>query len=83
MTLKQGDQTTELKLGNISVKCDLGSITMEAMQKITLKVGANSIEISQQGIKVEGLMIQVTGQTMTQVSGQAMLTLKGGITMIN
>jgi len=83
ITLNQGNQSTTLSIGNISVKCDVGSITMEAMQTITLKVGANSITISQQGIKVEGLMIQVTGQTMTQVTGQAMLTLKGGITMIN
>ena len=82
-TLKMGNQSTKLSMGNISVKCDLGSITMEAMQSITLKVGANSITISQQGIKVDGLMIQITGQTMTQVTGQAMLTLKGGITMIN
>ena len=82
-TLKQGNQSTTLNLGNISVKCDLGSITMEAMQSITLKVGGNSITISQQGIKVDGLMIQVSGETITQISGEAMLTLKGGITMIN
>jgi type VI secretion system secreted protein VgrG len=83
IAIKMGNQSTKLDMGNISVKCDLGSITMEAMQSITLKVGANSITISQQGVKVEGLMIQITGQTITQVSGQAMLTLKGGITMIN
>ncbi len=82
-TIKQGDQTTTLNMGNISVKCDLGSVTVEAMQSITLKVGNNSITISQQGINVSGLMIQISGETMTQVSGDAMLTLKGGITMIN
>ncbi len=61
IAIKMGNQSTKLDMGNISVKCDLGSITMEAMQSITLKVGANSITISQQGVKVEGLMIQITG----------------------
>jgi type VI secretion system secreted protein VgrG len=82
-TLNMGNQTVTLDQGNISVKCSLGSITMEAMQSITLKVGENSVVISQQGVTVKGLMVQITGQTVTQVSGQAMLTLKGGITMIN
>ncbi len=82
-TLKQGNQTVGLKLGNISVKCDLGSITMEAMQSITLKVGQSSIKIDQTGVEVKGMMIKVTGDAITQVSGEAMLTLKGGITMIN
>ena len=82
-TLKQGNQSTTLNLGNISVKCDLGSISMEAMQSITLKVGENSIKIDQMGIELNGLMIKVSGQINTQVSGEVMLMLKGGITMIN
>jgi type VI secretion system secreted protein VgrG len=82
-TLKQGNQSIKLNLGNISVNCDLGSISMEAMQSITLKVGANSIKIDQTGIEVSGIMIKVSGEATTQVSGEAMLMLKGGITMIN
>jgi type VI secretion system secreted protein VgrG len=82
-TLKQGNQSVTLNTGNISVKCDLGSVTVEAMQSITLKVGGNSITIDQTGINVKGLMVQVSGETTTQVSGEALLTLKGGITMIN
>jgi type VI secretion system secreted protein VgrG len=82
-TLKQGNQSVTLNTGNISVKCDLGSVTVEAMQSITLKVGGNSITIDQSGINVKGLMVQISGETTTQVSGEALLTLKGGITMIN
>jgi len=89
VTLKQGNQTTELTLGNISVKCDLGSITMEAMQSITLKVGMSSIKIDQTGITLTGLMIKIDGQVqtdikglMTQVQGAAMLQLSGGIISI-
>jgi type VI secretion system secreted protein VgrG len=87
--LQMGNQSTELKLGNISVKCDLGSITMEAMQSITLKVGMSSVKIDQMGVTVNGMMIKIDGQVMTdvhglmtKVTGDAMLTLGGGILMI-
>ena len=89
VTIEKGNQTTNVKLGDVSVKVDLGSITMEAMQTITLKVGQSSITIDQTGIKMKGMMISITGDIstevtglMTTVKGDAMLTLKGGITMI-
>jgi type VI secretion system secreted protein VgrG len=89
VTIKEGDQSTEVKLGDISVKVDVGSITMEAMQSITLKVGQSSVKIDQMGITISGMMIKIEGQvmttvqgTMTTVKGDAMLTLSGGITMI-
>jgi type VI secretion system secreted protein VgrG len=89
VTIEQGNQTTEVKLGDISVKADLGSITVEALQSITLKVGQNSIKIDQMGITLSGMMIKIDGQIqtevkglMTQVSGTAMLQLSGGIIMI-
>ena len=60
------------------------------MQSITLKVGGSSIVIDNTGITMKGLMIQVSGDTLTalkgamvQVNGSGMLTLAGGITMIN
>jgi type VI secretion system secreted protein VgrG len=90
--LDQGNQSTELSMGNQSTKLDmgnqsttasLGSISFEAMQSITLTVGGNSITINQSGITIEGMMITISGDTMTTVEGDAMLTLTGGITMIN
>jgi type VI secretion system secreted protein VgrG len=60
------------------------------LQSITLKVGQSSVTLDQTGVTVKGMMISITGQiqtevkaVMTSVSGDAMLTLKGGITMIN
>ena len=89
VTIEQGNQTTDVKLGDISVKADVGSITMEAMQSITLKVGQSSVKIDQMGVTISGMMIKIEGQVqtsvkglMTDVTGDAMLTLKGGITMI-
>ncbi|WIM12881.1 type VI secretion system tip protein TssI/VgrG [Enhydrobacter sp.] len=90
VTIEQGNQATEVKLGNISIKADAGSITIEALQTITLKVGQSSVTLSQAGVEVKGMMITINGQVLTEVKGTmvtvegaAMLTLKGGITMIN
>jgi type VI secretion system secreted protein VgrG len=53
------------------------------MQSITLTVGGSSIKIDQMGVTIKGMMIEIDGNCMTTVKGDAMLTLKGGITMIN
>ncbi len=98
-TVDQGDMSTKVSMGNsslavsmgnISVKADLGQVTVEAMQSIKLTVGGNSITIDQTGIKLDGIMVKITGQAMAQMSSplttvkaDGMLTLKGGITMIN
>lgn len=89
-TLNMGNQTTELKLGNISTKCDLGSIAFEAMQQITLTVGASKITINQMGVTIEGMMIKESADimlqeeaVMIQSEADAMMQISGGITMIN
>jgi len=76
--------------GNCTTKVDLGSISEEAMQSIELKVGENSITIDQTGITIKGMMVSIEGQVQAEIKGpmatvnaDAMLTLKGGITMIN
>lgn len=99
LTVKMGNRSTEIKqgndelkiaMGNRVVKVDLGKISEEAMQSIELTVGQSSIKIDQTGITIKGMMIKIEGQlqteikgTMTTVSGDAMLTHKGGIIMIN
>ena len=88
--LGMGNQSTDLGMGNYTLKADLGSVTIEAMQGITLKVGQSSVKIDQMGVTIEGMMVKATGQIMTQVKGlmtqvnaDAILMVKGGITMIN
>jgi type VI secretion system secreted protein VgrG len=92
ITLDQGNQTTELKMGNQSTTLDLGnqstnvqlgSISMQAMQSITLTVGGNSITIDQSGITISGMMITISADTILQASGDAMTQIQGGIVMIN
>jgi type VI secretion system secreted protein VgrG len=89
-TLDMGNQSLAIKMGNQTNKLDLGKIETEAMQSIELKVGQSSIKIDQMGVTIKGMMISIEAQVqaevkalMTQVSGDAMLTEKGGIVMIN
>ncbi|MFH5926819.1 type VI secretion system Vgr family protein [Roseomonas xinghualingensis] len=88
--LDLGNHATQAKLGDVTVKADVGNITLEALQSITLKVGANTLTLSQQGIEIKGLTVKVDGTVMTEIKGlmlkadgSAMLMLKGGITMVN
>jgi type VI secretion system secreted protein VgrG len=89
-TLDMGNQSTQLKMGNQTTKVDLGKISEEAMQSIDLKVGQSSIHIDQMGVTIKGMMIKIEGQiqvqvkgVMVQVNADAILILKGGITLIN
>ncbi|MFC6486410.1 type VI secretion system Vgr family protein [Nitratireductor sp. GCM10026969] len=81
LTVKQGNQTTTAKLGKI---------TLDAMQGITLKCGSNTIEVTPQGIKINGIQVAVKGTAkadfgapLVSVSGDGILTLKGGVVKIN
>jgi type VI secretion system secreted protein VgrG len=89
-TLKMGNQSNQMQMGNQSTKCDLGAITMEAMQSITLTVGQSKITIDQMGVTIEGMMIKVNAQIqyqeqalLVQSQASALMQIKGAITMIN
>jgi type VI secretion system secreted protein VgrG len=88
--IAMGNHATDVQMGNVSLKAGLGKIDNEAMQAIELKVGQSSIKIDQMGVTITGMMIKIEGQVQTQVKGlmtsvnaDAMLVLKGGITMVN
>ncbi|MDH3198433.1 MAG: type VI secretion system tip protein VgrG [Candidatus Krumholzibacteria bacterium] len=90
VTLKMGNQQTNVKMGNVTTKADLGKIVNEAMQGIELKVGQSSLKIDQTGVTIKGMMVKVEGQIQTDIkgmmmnmTGDAMLKMRGGITMIN
>lgn len=97
-TISQGSRTTTiqkndsltLNTGDYSMSVSAGQATFEAMKQITLKVGQNSIVISQQGIALKGLMITATAQTelsasapMTELKADGIMTIQGGIVNIN
>jgi len=67
--LGRGNQKIEAKQGNITLKAALGKITLDAMQEIELKVGGNSVKISQQGVEIKGLMVKVEANTLLELKG--------------
>jgi type VI secretion system secreted protein VgrG len=74
-----------------SIKIKAGTtIEIEAGTSITLKVGQTSIVLDQTSVTVKTTMLKMEAQAtadikspMTTVKGDGMLTLKGGVTMIN
>ena len=64
--------------------------TTKANKAIVLKVGSNSITIDQKGVVIKGMMVSIQGTVkaelkspLTDVKGDGMLKLKGGMVMIN
>jgi type VI secretion system secreted protein VgrG len=74
-----------------SLKVDAGTtIAEQAPQSITLTSGPSSIKIDPSGITIKGPIIKIEATAIldakgaiTNVSGSAMVTVKGGIIMIN
>ncbi len=58
-------------------------ITIESMQQIELKVGANSIKIDQSGITIKGIMVKSEASAVNELKGSALVQIQGGMTMIN
>lgn len=88
--ISQGNDSLTIIQGNQTVKLTAGKCTIEAGQEIELKVGGNSISISNSGIEIKGTMVTVRGQAkmelkspLTQLEGSGSLTLNGGIVKIN
>jgi len=85
-----GNQSTLVKLGNISTKASLGKIEMEALQSITLTCGASKIHMTPMGIELQALTIKVKASLTLDTEGvlvthkaAALMTIKGGLVMIN
>jgi uncharacterized protein involved in type VI secretion and phage assembly len=67
-----------------------GNITLTATTKITLKVGGNKIEISNSGIVIDGIQVQIKGSAtakmeapLVNVEASGINTIKGGLVKIN
>jgi len=85
-----GNDTLTLTAGNLSTKASAGSIKFDAMQGITLVCGQNKIEITPQGITINGMQIAMSGTATAEVkapilklAGNGMAEVKGGLVKIN
>jgi type VI secretion system secreted protein VgrG len=88
--VSSGSETVTISTGDFDLKTQAGSTSITAGKEIKLSVGANSIKIDNSGVTINSTMITLQGKAtvevkspMTTVSGDGMLTLKGGMTMIN
>lgn len=89
-TVTQGHESLTVKMGNITTKASLGKIEIEAMQSITLKVGASKIHMTPTSISIESLTIDVKATLALNTQGlmathkaDAIMTIKGGLVLIN
>ncbi|UPY37742.1 type VI secretion system tip protein TssI/VgrG [Sediminicoccus sp. KRV36] len=90
LTVKMGNMDTLVKMGNITTKASLGKIEIEAMQSITLKVGMSKIHMTPTSISIESLQIDVKATLALNTQGllathkaDAIMTVKGGLVLIN
>jgi type VI secretion system secreted protein VgrG len=91
LTVDTGNIDLHAKKGNITIKADMGAIKLEAMSKVEIKVGGNTITVDQSGVKVQGINVKIEGSAAaevssgatTQIKGGAMVKIQGGMTMIN
>lgn len=88
--VSQGNDQLTIAQGNQVTKASAGKITLEAMQGVTLKCGSNTVELTQAGIKINGIQVTIQGNAkvdtkapMVNVSGDGMVNVKGGIVKIN
>lgn len=87
----QGNHATTVAQGNLSVDVTAGAMRCTAAQSITLEVGGSRIVIEPAGISlgIGGSTVRLTAADISitapqvSVSGEALLQLTGGVTLIN
>ena len=89
-TISAGDHVLTVSAGSHKITVSAGASTMSAAQSIKLTVGGSSLEISPSGVKISAPTVSIEGEAtaelksaMTTVNGSGVLTLKGGMVMIN
>lgn len=88
--IKTGNESVKVAQGDHSLNVDAGASTIEAAQKITLKVGGSTIVIEPAKISLTSPEILIQGNAkiaatapMTDINGSATLILGGGVIKIN
>jgi type VI secretion system secreted protein VgrG len=88
--IKTGDDSTTVTAGDHSLKVAAGASTIEAAQKITIKVGGSTIVIEPAKISLTAPEISIQGNAkvdalapITQLTGSGSLMLNGGLIKIN
>ena len=90
VTVKTGNHTLAVSLGNAGIKCDAGSLALEAAQSVKLTCGMNTLELTPSGIKLNGVQVSLQATAMLEekapmisVKADGMAQIEGGIVQIN
>lgn len=89
-TTVAGSDSLRVHSGDRVVTADAGAVRVQAGDAIELRVGVNSIRIDHSGVSITGTLVKMAGRAlveleapMTTVKADGMLTLKGGIVLLN
>lgn len=82
ITVSQGNDSLDVSAGNQSTYA-AQNISIEAGVQIELKVGTNTITLSQSGIEIRGGMITIQSQGTMTVRAGAIMTINGSMVKIN
>jgi len=78
ITIKTGDQKIEVGSGNHKLHVKSGKSETQAAQKILLKVGGSSIEITPSDIKISATNVTINADANAKMKGGAQATVEGG-----
>lgn len=89
-TTVAGSDSLRVRGGDRVVTADAGAVRVQAGEAIELQVGANAIRIDHSGVTITATLIKVAARAlvelespMTTVKADGMLTLKGGVVLLN
>ena len=75
-TLKLDDQSKGIEMSAIQ------TISMEAPQTITLKVGGSTVELTQSGVEIKGTQTSMNGSAQAKVEGAMVEVKASGIASV-
>lgn len=95
VTLQRGllpiDQKMEMTPAGITIDAGVGTVTIKSLTQIELSVagGLTKLTLGPEGVTIQALQINLSAQVqaqiqgiITQLTGQAMTQISGGVTMI-
>lgn len=80
LTVETGDSTTTISSGNYTVNVNSGKVLITSPQEILLKVGSNTLKLSQQGLDVDVMTVNINAQMNATVKANMALSAQGGMT---
>jgi type VI secretion system secreted protein VgrG len=82
LKVQQGNLAVETQQGSITVKAAASTVTIESPKEIVLKVGSSKVTVNQQGVTIEGTMVEVKGTGSAKIESPMTTAGGSGITSV-